>query len=71
MSSVGADVAALMVSVDSEVESHELNKVFVLAKAELIGEVVSVVLVLLHRRDLAVLEDITVDSCGDCGKLGD
>lgn len=70
VSSVGADIAALVVGVDSEVESHEFNKVFVLAEAEQIGEVVSVVLILLHCRDLAVLEDITIDSCSDGGKFG-
>lgn len=67
---VGGNVATLVVSVDGEVESHQLNKVLVLGEAELVGQVPRVVLVLLGGRDLAVLEDVTVDARGNVGELG-
>jgi len=67
---VGGNVATLVVSVDGEVESHQLNKVLVLGEAELVGQVPRVVLVLLGGRDLAVLEDVAVDARGNVGELG-
>lgn len=67
---VGRDVAALVVGVDGEVETHQLNEVLVAAEAELVGEVEAVVLVLLDGRDLAAAEDVLVDAGGDGGELG-
>lgn len=67
---VGADVAALVVGVDGEVETHELNEVGVAAEAELVGKVERVVLVLLDSGDLAALEDVLVDAGSDGGELG-
>lgn len=66
---VGADVAALVVGVDGEVQTHELNEVLVLSEAELVGQVECVVLVLLDGRDLAVLVDVAVDLGGNGGQL--
>lgn len=71
VSGVGADVATLVVGVDGEVETHELNEVSVVAEAELVGEVEGVVLVLLDGSDLAALEDVLVDAGSDGGELGD
>jgi hypothetical protein len=68
---VGRDVTTLVVSVDGEVESHQLNKVLVLAETELVGEVEGVVLVLLDWSNLAALEDVLVDSGSDGWELGD
>lgn len=67
---VGADVATLVVRVDGEVQTHELNEVLVVAEAQLVGQVEGVVLVLLDRGDLAVLEDVAVDLGGNGGQLG-
>ena len=67
---VGADVATLVVSVDRQVEAHELNEVGVVAEAELVGEVVGIVLVLLGGHNLAALEHVLVDAGGDGGELG-
>ena len=67
---VGAHVATLVVSVDGEVETEELNEVGVAAEAELVGEVETVVLVLLDGGNLAAAEDILVDAGGDGGELG-
>jgi hypothetical protein len=67
---VGTDVTALVVSVDGEVQTHKLNEVLVLGEAELVGQVERVVLVLLDRRNLAVLVDVAVDLSGNGGKLG-
>jgi hypothetical protein len=66
---VGADVSTLVVGVDGEVQAHQLNEVLVLGEAELVGQVVRVVLVLLDGRDLAVLVDVAVDLGGDGGQL--
>lgn len=68
---VSADVTTLMVRVDGQVETHQLNEVAVAAEAELVGQVEGVVLVLLDRSNLAVLEDVTVDLGGNGGQLGD
>ena len=68
---VGADVAALVVGVDGEVESHQLNKVLVLGETELVGQVERVVLVLLDGSNLAVLVDVAVDLGGESGELRD
>lgn len=70
MSSVGADVATLVVGVDGQVQPHELNEVLVAGEAKLVGQVVGVVLVLLDGGNLAVLEDIAVDAGGNGGELG-
>jgi hypothetical protein len=67
---VGGNVTTLVVSVNGEVESHQLNKVLVLGETELVGQVPRVVLVLLGGRDLAVLEDVAVDARGNVGELG-
>ena len=68
---VSANVTTLVVGVDGEVETHELNEVAVAAEAELVGQVEGVVLVLLDGSNLAVLEDVAVDLGGDGGQLGD
>lgn len=68
--SVSADVTTLVVGVDGQVETHQLNEVAVAAEAKLVGQVEGVVLVLLDRSNLAVLEDVTVDLGSDGGQLG-
>lgn len=67
---VCADVAALVVSVDGEIQSHQLDEVLVLTEAKLVSKVETVVLVLLDSSDLSALEDILVDSCGNRRELG-
>lgn len=70
VSGVGADVATLMVSVDGEVETHQLNKVSVVAETELVGKVEGVILVLLDSSDLSALENVLVDAGSNVGELG-
>lgn len=67
---VGRDVTTLVVSVDGEVETEQLDEVGVAAEAELVGEVEGVILVLLNSGDLAALEDVLVDASGNGGQLG-
>ena len=69
--SVGADIATLVVSVDGEVQSHQLDKVLVVAKAQLVGKVEAVVLILLDGSDLSALENVLVDPGGDRRELCD
>jgi hypothetical protein len=68
---VGADVTTLVVGVDGQVQTHELNEVLVATEAKLVGQVEGVILVLLDRGDLAIFEDVAVDASGDGGQLGD
>jgi hypothetical protein len=67
---VGGNVTTLVVSVDGQVQTHQLNEVGVVGEAELVGQVVGVVLVLLDRGDLAVLVDVAEDLGGDGGETG-
>lgn len=67
---VGTDVATLVVGVDGQVQTQELNKVLVLAESELVGKVEGVVLVLLDGSDLSALEDVLVDAGSNVGQLG-
>lgn len=67
---VCADVATLVVRVDGKVETHQLDKVGVVGEAELVGQVETVVLVLLDGGNLAVLVDVAVDARSDGGELG-
>ena len=66
-----ADVSTLMIRVNGQVEPHELDKVRVLGKSKLVGQIVAIVFVFVDGRDFAVMEDVAVDSCGDCWQLGD
>lgn len=71
VSGVGADVTTLMVSVDGEVESHQLNESLVVAEAELVGVVEGVILILLDWGDLAILVDVLVDPGSNGWELRD
>lgn len=68
---VSADVSSLVISVDGEIESHQLNEILVISETKLVGEVETVILILLDSSDLSALEDILVDACSDRRKLGD
>lgn len=70
MSGVGADITTLVIGVNGQVETHQLNEITVVAEAELVGQVEGIVLVLLSRSDLAILENIAIDLRGNSGKLG-
>lgn len=67
---VSRDVAALVVGVDGQVQTHELNEVGVVAETKLVGEVEGVILVLLDGGNLATLEDVLVNARSNVGQLG-
>lgn len=71
MGGVRADITTFVIRVDSQVKSHQLNEVAVVPESELVRQVESVILVLLHWSNLATLEHVLVDPSGDCGKFGD
>lgn len=71
VSGVGTDVSSLVIGVNGEVESHQLDEVLVLSKAELVGEVERVILVLLNLSNLSSLEDVLVDAGSNGWELGD
>ena len=56
---------------DSDVETEELNKGRVLAKAEESGQVGRVVLVEVDGGELALTKDVSVNSAGNVGEFGD
>lgn len=68
---VCADVAALVVGVDGEIQAHQLNEVLVVGETELVGQVVAVILVLLDGGNLSILVNVAVDLGGDGGQLCD
>ena len=71
VSGVGRDVTTLVIRVDGEVKTHELNKVLVLAESEEVGQVGTIIQVGVDGGDLgAVLEDVLVDATGNVGELG-
>ena len=67
---VCADVTTLVVGVDGQVQTHQLNKVLVVAESELVSQVEAIILVLLDSGDLAILEDVAVDAGSNGGELG-
>jgi hypothetical protein len=67
---VGRDVAALVVGVDGDVETEELNEGWVLAEAEESSQVGRVVLVEVDGGELALAVDIAVDTTGNVRELG-
>lgn len=71
VSGVGRDIATLVVRVDGQVETHQLNEVGVLSEAQHVGQVVAIVLVLLDLGNLTVLEDVAVDTGSNAGQLSD
>jgi hypothetical protein len=66
---VGADIAALVVRVDREVQPHQLDELGVRV-AQHAAEVGRVVEALVDARHLAVLEDVAVDERGNNRQLG-
>lgn len=67
---VGADVSTLVVGVDGQVETHQLNEIVVVAVAKLVGQVEGVILILLDGGKLAILENIAIDLRSNGGQLG-
>lgn len=66
---VGRDVTTLVIGVDGEVESHELNEVLLVGETELVGQVVGVILVGLDGSNLSILENVAVNARGNGGEL--
>ena len=70
LAGVGRDVSTLVVGVDSDVETEELNEGRVFAEAEESGQVGGVVLIEVDGGELALAVDIAVDTTGDVRELG-
>jgi hypothetical protein len=69
-SSTHRDVTTLVVRVDSDVQSHQLDKLLVVAETEQSSQVGRVVLVLVNGGELAVTVDVSEDTTSDVGELG-
>jgi hypothetical protein len=66
---VSGDVATFVVSVNGQVQTHQLNEVLVSGETELVGQVVAVILSGVGWRNLAILVHIAVNAGSDVGKL--
>lgn len=53
-----------------DVQSHQLNKGFIVTEAKQVGQVVRIVLSKINLRELSECKDIAVDTTGDIRKLG-
>lgn len=56
--------------VDSDVEAEELNKGMIITETKESREIVRVILGGVDGRELALTEDVTIDTASDVGKLG-
>lgn len=54
---------------NGQVQSHQLDEITILSKAQLICQIEAVVLVLLNRSDLPILEHVAVDLGCDSWEL--
>lgn len=68
---VGRDISTLVIGVDGEVKSHELDESLVVAETKLVGEVEGVILVLLDGSDLTILVDVLVNASSNGWELCD
>jgi hypothetical protein len=68
---VRRDVATLVVGVDGDVKTEELDELGLVLEAEKLGKVVGVILVGLNGGELAVTVNITVDTTSNVRKLSD
>lgn len=65
------NVTTFVIRVDSEVKTHQFNKVLVGFETQKLGEVVRVIFIGFNSRKLTVLVKVTVDTSSNVGKLGD
>jgi hypothetical protein len=71
MGRMSRDIASLMVRVDSQVQSHQLDEIGVFTETHEVSEIVAVILVLFDGGEFSVFVDVAVDSGCDGGELGD
>ena len=67
---VGRDVSTFVVRVDGNVQPHELNELLVVSETEESGQVGRVIRVLVNLGKLSVNVDVSEDSAGNVGELG-
>jgi len=67
---MSGDIAAFMICVDCQVQSHQLDEFVVLTVSHEVSEIEAVVLVLFNRGEYSVFVDVTIDSGCDGGELG-
>ena len=70
LASVRRDVATLVVTVNSDIETKELNKIFLLSEAEEVGKIPGIVLVWIDSWELATSVNIAVDATGNIWQFG-
>ncbi len=71
VSSVGRDVSTLVVRVDGNVKSHQVDELLVLSETEQSSQVGGVILVGIDGREFTVTVDVSEDSSGNVWELGD
>src|SRR4051812_47699447 len=70
MGCMGTDVATLVITVDGQIEAHQLNEVSVVAESQLVCQIPSVILIFLNGSNLAIFVDVTIDLGRNGGELG-
>ena len=70
MAGVCADVATLVVSVDGQVQPHQLCEVRLVIVAKHRGEVGRPILIRVNAANLSVTVEVPVDGSGQRGQLG-
>ena len=70
LAGMGRDVTALMIGVDSQVKTHELDKVRLVGITEEVGKVVGVILLEVDCRELVTAVHVAEYATGDVGQLG-
>jgi hypothetical protein len=56
--------------VNSDVEAHELHECLVITETEEVGQIERVVFGSIDSRKLALAIEVTIDTTGNIGKLG-
>lgn len=70
VSGVGRDVSSLVVTVDNEVESHEVIEISLALESELAGEVGGPIEAGISGDELALLVGVLIDGSSNGGQLG-
>jgi len=70
-SSVGRNVSTFVVTVDGNIQPHQLDEGFIVTEAKKGRKIGRVILIWVDGRELAIAINVAVDTTGDVGELGD
>lgn len=67
---MGRDITTFVIRVDGEVKAHQLIEFVILRETKQLGQVVTIILILVNGRKLAILVNVAVDTTSNVGELG-